>query len=85
MLTAAKRGKVETSIAIVASFDGYSLNGYKIAIQRFDGLRDTTMKEVGGSRAGTNCIPTQLLKEMFETSGQKVIEAHTEIGDKHER
>ena len=84
MLTAAKKDKAKTSIAIVALCDGYSLNEFKIAIQRSDGSLDTWMKEVASSRAGTTSIPARYLKEMFETSGQKVIEAHMEIGDKHD-
>ena len=78
------RGKGQTSIAIVASCDGYSLGEFKIAIQRSDGSRDTWMKGVAGSRGGMTFIPHRILKEMFETSGQKVIEAHMEIGDKHD-
>ena len=81
MLTAAKKDKAKTSIAIVALCDGYSLNEFKIAIQRSDGSRDTWMKEVAGSRGGTTFIPHRILKEMFETSGQRVIGAYTEIGD----
>lgn len=75
------RAKGQTSIAIVASCDGYSLGEFKIAIQRSVGSRDTWMKEVAGSRGGTTFIPHRILKEMFETSGQKATEAHTETGD----
>ena len=78
-----RRGKVETSIAIVVSFDGYSASGYKTAIQRSDGSRDTWMREVVLSKGGTTCIPVQYLKEMFETSGRRAIEATKEIGDEH--
>ena len=75
------KAKGQTSIAIVASCDGYSLGGYKIAIQRCVGSRDTWMKEVAGSRDGMTSIPAQFLKEMFETSGKKVTEVNMEIGD----
>jgi hypothetical protein len=76
-----KRAKVQTSIVIVASFDGYSPSDFKIAIQRTDGSGATRMTEVAGSKAGTTCIPAQYLREMFETSGQKVIEVTTENGN----
>ena len=85
MLTAEKKGRVQTSIAIVALCDGYSLNEFKIAIQRSDGLLDTVMKEVASLRVGTTYIPVQYLKEMFETSGQKVIEANMAIGESDEQ
>ena len=75
------KAKGQTSIAIVASCDGYSLGGYKIAIQRCVGSRDTWMKEVAGLRDGMTSIPAQFLKEMFETSGKKVTEVNMEIGD----
>jgi hypothetical protein len=39
------------------------------------------MTEVAGSKAGTIYIPAQYLKEMFETSGQKVIEVNKENGN----
>lgn len=81
MLTAVKKDKVQTSIAIVASCDGYSLNEFKIAIQRCDGSRAITMREVASSRGGMTSIPAQYLREMFETSGQKVTEVNKEIGD----
>ena len=76
-----KKDQVQTSIAIVALSDGYLLSDYKIAIQRTDGLGDTRMIEVAGSKDGTICIPAQYLKEMFETSGQKVIEVNKENGN----
>ena len=75
------RAKGQTSIAIVALCDGYSLNEFKIAIQRSDGSRDTWMKEVVSIKGGTTYIPARYLKEMFETSGQKVTEVNKEIGD----
>jgi hypothetical protein len=81
MSTAVKKAKVQTSIAIVASFDGYSPSDYKIAMVRTVGSGDTQMTEVAGSKAGTICIPAQYLREMFETSGQKVIEVNTENGN----
>jgi len=81
MSTAVKKVKAQTSIAIVASFDGYSPSDYKIAMVRTDGSGDTWMKEVAGSRGGMTCIPAQYLKEMFETSGQRVIEVTTENGN----
>ena len=84
MLMKQKKDRAQTSFAIVASCDGYLLNEYKIAIQRSDGSRDTWMKEVVSLRGGTTYIPARYLKEMFETSGQRVIEAHMEIGDKHD-
>ena len=79
------KGKAQTSIAIVASCDGYSLGGYKIAIQRCVGSRDTWMKEVAGLRDGMTSIPAQFLKEMFETSGQKVTGVNTETGESNEQ
>ena len=81
MSTAAKKAKVQTSIAIVVSFDGYSPSDYKIAMARTVGSGDTQMREVAGSRGGTTCIPARYLKEMFETSGQRVIEVNMENGN----
>jgi hypothetical protein len=81
MSKAGKKDKAQTSIAIVALSDGYLLNGFKIAIQRTDGSGATQMIEVAGSRVGTTCIPAQYLREMFETSGQKVIEVNKENGN----
>ena len=79
------RAKGQTSIAIVASCDGFSLGEYKIAIQRSVGSQDTWMKEVAGSRGGTIFIPHRILKEMFETSGKRVTEANTAIGESDEQ
>jgi hypothetical protein len=81
MSTAEVREKVQTSIAIVASFDGCLICDLKIAIQRTDGSGVTRMIEVAGSKAGMIYIPAQYLREMFETSGQKVIEDNTENGN----
>lgn len=81
MLKVEKKAKAQTSIAIVASFDGYSPSDFKIAMVRTDGSGDTRMTEVVGLRAGTTCIPAQYLREMFETSGQRVIEVTTENGN----
>jgi hypothetical protein len=81
MLRETKKDKVQTSIAIVALSDGFLLSDYKIVILRTDGSGDTRMIEVAGSKDGTICIPAQCLKEMFETSGQKVIEVTTENGN----
>ena len=81
MLRETKKDKVQTSIAIVASFDGFSPSDFKIAIQRTDGSGAIRMTEVAGSKAGTIYIPAQYLKEMFETSGQKVIEVNKENGN----
>lgn len=79
------RGKGKTSIAIVASCDGYSLGEFKIAIQRSVGSRDTWMREVASSKVGMTYIPARFLSEMFETSGQKVTEANTAIGGNDEQ
>ena len=77
----AAKDKVTTSIAIVVSFDGYSPNDYKIAMLRTVGSGVTQVTAVVGSKGGTTCIPAQLLREMFETSGQKVIEDNKENGN----
>lgn len=81
MLTVMVKGRVQTSIAIVALCDGYSLNEFKIAILRSDGSQGIRMKEVASSKGGMTSIPAQYLSEMFETSGQKVTEAKKGIGD----
>lgn len=81
MSTAEAKDKVQTSIVIVALFDGCSICDFKIAIQRTDGSGVTRMIAVAGSKAGMIYIPAQYLNEMFETSGQKVIEVNKENGN----
>jgi hypothetical protein len=69
------------SICIVVSFDGSSDDGYKIVMQHTDGSLVTLTTLAVVTRAGMNCIPAHLLREMFESSGALETEAQTEIGN----
>lgn len=76
-----KRAKGKMSIAIAVSFDGSLKRGFKIVTVHTDGSTATVTKWADGTRGGMNYIPNRVLKQMFENSGQRVIEATTENGN----
>jgi hypothetical protein len=78
-----KKAKPTISIGIVASFGGSSKKEYKIVTMLTSGST-VTLTTVGDTRrAGTNYIPSRVLKQMFETNGQRVIEEQKENGNEH--
>jgi len=80
-----KKAKPTMSIGIVASFGGSSKKEYKIVTMLTSGST-VTLTTVGATkRAGTNYIPSRVLKQMLESSGLLVIEANQTSGDKPKR
>lgn len=71
------------SICIAVSFDGSLRKEPKIVIVRTVGSRVTVTTWASGTRGGMNYIPNRILNKMFESSGQKVIEATMENGNEH--
>ena len=78
-----KKAKPTMSIGIAVSFGGLSKKEYKIVTMLTSGstVKLTTVGDT--RRAGTNYIPSRVLKQMFETNGQRVIEAQKENGNEH--
>ena len=78
-----KKAKPTMSIGIAVSCGGSSKKEYKIVTMLTSGST-VTLTTVGDTRrAGTNYIPSRVLKTMFETNGQRVIEAQKENGNEH--
>jgi hypothetical protein len=73
------RGKM--SIGIAVSFDGSSKRGFKIVTVRTSGSTATVTTWASTTRGGMNYIPSRVLKQMFENSGQRVIEVTQENGN----
>lgn len=69
------------NICIAVSFDGSSSDGYKIVMQHTDGSQVTLTTLAVITKAGMNCIPAHILREMFASSGALEIEEQTEIGN----
>lgn len=69
------------SICTVASFDGSSNVGYKIAMQHTSGSTVTLTELAAITKAGMNYIPSQNLNKMFEINGSKVTEVTKENGN----
>ena len=76
-----KKAKPTMSIGIAVSFGGSSKKEYKIVTMLTSGstVKLTTVGDT--RRVGTNYIPSRVLKQMFETNGQRVIEAQKENGN----
>ena len=72
------------SICTVVSFGGSSGDGYKIALQRTNGLKVTLTTLASITKAGMKCIPAQDLSKMCETNGCLGTEAKLAIGGKNE-
>jgi hypothetical protein len=69
------------NIGIAVSFDGSSKKDFKIVTVHTSGSTATVTTWASTTRDGTNYIPNQFLKKMFENSGQKVIEVTKENGN----
>jgi len=78
-----KKAKPTISIGIAVSCGGSSKKDYKIVTMLTSGstVKLTTVGDT--RRAGTNYIPSRVLKAMFETNGQKVIEVTQENGNEY--
>ena len=70
-----KKAKEKMSIAIAVSFGGSLKKDYKIVTVLTSGSTATVTTWGNTKRDGTNYIPSRYLKQMFENSGQKAIEA----------
>jgi hypothetical protein len=78
-----KKAKPTMSIGIAVSFVGSSKKEYKIVTMLTSGSTATLTTVGDTKRVGTNYIPSRVLKTMFETNGQKIIEAQKENGNEH--
>ena len=76
-----KKAKPTMSIGIAVSYGGSSKKEYKIVTMLTSGstVKLTTVGDT--RRAGTNYIPSRVLKQMFETNGQRVIKEQKENGN----
>jgi len=76
-----KKAKPTMSIGIAVSFGGSSKKEYKIVTMLTSGstVKLTTVGDT--RRAGTNYIPSRVLKQMFENSGQRAIKEQKENGN----
>ena len=82
-----KKAKGKMSIGIAVSFDGSLKKDFKIVTVHTSGSTATVTKWADGTRGGMNYIPNRVLRQMFENSGQRVIEeikeSGNEYGEKH--
>ena len=80
-----KRKKVleKMSIGIAVSFGGSYKKDYKIVTVLTSGLTATVTTWGNTKKDGTNYIPSRVLKQMFENSGQRVIEETKENGNEY--
>ena len=73
--------KGKMSIGIAVSFVGSSKKDFKIVTVHTSGSTATVTTWGSTTRDGTNYIPSRVLKQMFENSGQRVIEGMKESGN----
>jgi len=78
-----KKAKEKMNIGIAVSFGGSSKKDYKIVTVLTSGSTATVTTWGNTKRDGTNYIPSRVLKQMFENSGQKVIEETKENGNEY--
>ena len=80
-----KRKKVleKMSIGIAVSFGGSYKKDYKIVTVLTNGSTVTVTTWANTTRGGMNYIPSRVLKQMFENSGQRVIEETKENGNEY--
>lgn len=78
-----KKAKEQMSIAIAVSFGGSSKKDYKIVTVLTTGSTATVTAWGNTKRDGTNYIPSRVLKQMFENSGQRAIEVAKENGNEY--
>ena len=80
-----KRKKVleKMNIGIAVSFGGSYKKDYKIVTVLTNGSTVTVTTWANTTRGGMNYIPSRVLKQMFENSGQRVIEETKENGNEY--
>jgi hypothetical protein len=80
-----KRKKVleKMNIGIAVSFDGSYKKDFKIVTVLTSGSTATVTTWADTTRGGMNYIPSRVLRQMFESSGQRVIEVTKENGNEH--
>jgi len=78
-----KKAKEKMNIGIAVSFGGSSKKDYKIVTVLTSGSTATVTTWGNTKRDGTNYIPSRVLKQMFENSGQMVIEETKENGNEY--
>jgi len=70
-----KKAKEKMNIGIAVSFGGSSKKDYKIVTVLTSGSTATVTTWGSSTKDGTTYIPSHVLRQMFESSGQRVIEA----------
>jgi len=78
-----KKAKEKMNIGIAVSFGGSFKKDYKIVTVLTSGSTATVTTWGNTKRDGTNYIPSRVLKQMFENSGQMVIEETKENGNEY--
>jgi hypothetical protein len=78
-----KKAKEKMSIGIAVSFDGSYKKDFKIVTVLTSGSTATVTTWADTKRVGTNYIPSRVLRQMFENSGQRVIEETKENGNEY--
>jgi len=63
------------TIGIAVSFDGSLKRDWKIVMVLTSGSTATVTTWGSSTKDGTTYIPSHVLRQMFESSGQRVIEA----------
>ena len=71
------------NIGIAVSFAGSYKKDFKIVTVLTSGSTATVTTWADTRRAGMNYIPSRVLKQMFENSGQRVIEETKENGNEY--
>lgn len=76
-----KKEKEKMNIGIAVSFDGSYKKDFKIVTVLTSGSTATVTTWADTIRGGMNYIPSRVLRQMFENSGQRVIEETKENGN----
>ena len=76
-----KKEKEKMNIGIAVSFGGSYKKDFKIVTVLTSGSMATVTTWASTTRGGTNYIPSRVLKQMSENSGQRVIEETKENGN----
>jgi len=71
------------NIGIAVSFAGSYKKDFKIVTVLTSGSTATVTTWADTKRGGMNYIPSRVLKQMFENSGQRVIEETKENGNEY--
>ena len=78
-----KKEKEKMNIGIAVSFDGSYKKDFKIVTVLTSGSTATVTTWADTTRGGMNYIPSRVLRQMFENSGQRVIEETKENGNEY--